>query len=136
MPKKKQKQSAPNGFNRQTTNQSDSILNSSPGKSKKSVHSYNTIGTSANFDMWNEEDELSDMEEDLVDQNAIEETQMIDEQEEREISMNQNGYYKSKEFLQFEDDMCQAYNVLRKNGNKLINLLLLMLSAGMPELNT
>ena len=30
---------------------------------------------------------------------------------------------------------CKAYNILRKEGNKLINLFLLMLSAGMPELS-
>ena len=30
---------------------------------------------------------------------------------------------------------CKAYNTLRKEGNKLINLFLLMLSAGMPELS-
>lgn len=42
---------------------------------------------------------------------------------------------KSKDFLRFEEDCCKAYNILRKEGNKLINLFLLMLSAGMPELS-
>ena len=37
--------------------------------------------------------------------------------------------------MEFEEDCCNAYNILRKEGDKLINLFLLMLSAGMPELN-
>lgn len=45
-----------------------------------------------------------------------------------------NPLYKTEEFLEFEQDCCDAYNILRKNGSKLINLFLLMLSAGMPEL--
>jgi hypothetical protein len=46
-----------------------------------------------------------------------------------------NAIYKSPQFLEFEEDCCRAFNILRKEGNKLINLFLLMLSAGMPELN-
>jgi len=46
-----------------------------------------------------------------------------------------NGLYKSRAFFKFEEDCCKAYNILRKEGSKLINLFLLMLSAGMPELN-
>jgi len=42
---------------------------------------------------------------------------------------------KSKQFEDFEEDCCTAYNIIRKEGNILINLFLLMLSAGMPELN-
>jgi len=29
---------------------------------------------------------------------------------------------------------CQAYNILRSKGHQLINMFLIMLSAGMPEL--
>lgn len=40
------------------------------------------------------------------------------------------GYY--QEFC----DLCgQAYNLVRKSGNLFINMFLLMLSAGMPELS-
>ena len=46
-----------------------------------------------------------------------------------------SDWTKSELFLEFEEDCCKAYNILRKNGNQLINLFLLMLSAGMPELN-
>jgi len=42
---------------------------------------------------------------------------------------------KSKNFLLFESLCCQAYNILRKEGHKFINMFLIMLSAGMPELN-
>jgi len=41
---------------------------------------------------------------------------------------------KSKHFLKFEYYCCRAYNILRDNANILINLFLIMLSAGMPEL--
>lgn len=34
----------------------------------------------------------------------------------------------------FIDNCCQAYRCLRQNSNQLINLFLIMLSAGMPEL--
>ena len=46
-----------------------------------------------------------------------------------------NSIYKSQDFQEFEENCCVAYNILRKEGNKLINLFLLMLSAGMPELS-
>lgn len=41
---------------------------------------------------------------------------------------------KSKSFKDFEEKCCQAYNILRKDGHNLINMFLIMLSAGMPEL--
>lgn len=41
---------------------------------------------------------------------------------------------KSRSFRDFEDKCCQAYNILRKEGHQLINMFLIMLSAGMPEL--
>jgi len=41
---------------------------------------------------------------------------------------------KSRSFKEFEDKCCQAYNILRKEGHQLINMFLIMLSAGMPEL--
>ncbi|CDW85366.1 phosphatidylinositol 3-and 4-kinase family protein [Stylonychia lemnae] len=41
---------------------------------------------------------------------------------------------KSQSFKDFEDMCCQAYNILRKDGHQLINMFLIMLSAGMPEL--
>ena len=44
--------------------------------------------------------------------------------------------YKTQKFLQFEEDCCEAYRIMRREGHKLINLFMLMLSAGMPELNT
>ena len=34
----------------------------------------------------------------------------------------------------FKKNCCEAYNLLRHNSNKIINLFLIMLSAGMPEL--
>ncbi len=41
---------------------------------------------------------------------------------------------KSRTFKDFEEKCCQAYNILRKEGHQLINMFLIMLSAGMPEL--
>ena len=41
---------------------------------------------------------------------------------------------KTKSFREFEDKCCLAYNILRKEGHQLINMFLIMLSAGMPEL--
>lgn len=41
---------------------------------------------------------------------------------------------KSRSFRDFEEKCCQAYNILRKDGHQLINMFLIMLSAGMPEL--
>jgi len=37
-------------------------------------------------------------------------------------------------FQFFKDYCCKAYNYVRKHGKRLINLFLLMISAGMPEL--
>lgn len=42
--------------------------------------------------------------------------------------------YKTANYYYFEDLCCRAYNILRANANQLINLFLIMLSAGMPEL--
>ncbi|CAI2363985.1 unnamed protein product [Moneuplotes crassus] len=42
---------------------------------------------------------------------------------------------KTKNFQLFESLCCQAYNILRKEGHKFINMFLIMLSAGMPELS-
>lgn len=44
------------------------------------------------------------------------------------------GGMNSEGFNQFNSLCCRAYNIIRKNGWKLINLFLLMQSAGMPEL--
>ena len=41
---------------------------------------------------------------------------------------------KSRTFKDFEEKCCLAYNILRKEGHQLINMFLIMLSAGMPEL--
>lgn len=41
---------------------------------------------------------------------------------------------KSRSFRDFEEKCCQSYNILRKDGHQLINMFLIMLSAGMPEL--
>jgi len=41
---------------------------------------------------------------------------------------------KTESFKYFEDRCCKAYNILRKEGHRLINMFLIMLSAGMPEL--
>lgn len=45
-------------------------------------------------------------------------------------------FIKSELFIEFEENCCRAYNILRGEGKRLITLFLLMLSAGMPELNT
>ena len=42
----------------------------------------------------------------------------------------------SRGFLKFEQDCCDAFNIVRKNGQLLMNLLLLMLSSGLPELQS
>lgn len=39
-----------------------------------------------------------------------------------------------KLFKKFESYCTEAYNIVRKHGNLLINIFLLMISAGMPEL--
>lgn len=44
--------------------------------------------------------------------------------------------YKTRNFLEFERCGCLAYNNIRKEGIRLINLFLIMLSAGMPELKS
>jgi len=43
---------------------------------------------------------------------------------------------KTESFLEFEKNCCKAYNILRNKGHRLINMFLIMLSAGMPELNS
>ena len=40
----------------------------------------------------------------------------------------------TENFRLFQKSCCDAYNLLRHNSNKIINLFLIMLSAGMPEL--
>ena len=40
----------------------------------------------------------------------------------------------TENFRLFQKCCCDAYNLLRHNSNKIINLFLIMLSAGMPEL--
>ena len=45
-------------------------------------------------------------------------------------------FIKSELFIEFEQDCCKAYNIIRREGKQLINLFLLMMSAGMPELNS
>jgi len=42
--------------------------------------------------------------------------------------------HQTEDFRKFQADCCKAYNLLRHNANKIINLFLIMLSAGMPEL--
>ena len=42
---------------------------------------------------------------------------------------------KTADFRAFEDYCCKAYNYLRENSKQLLNLFLIMLSAGMPELS-
>ena len=42
---------------------------------------------------------------------------------------------KTQDFKDFEEYCCKAYNYLRDNSKQLINLFLIMLSAGMPELS-
>lgn len=44
------------------------------------------------------------------------------------------GGKRGDRFQQFVDLCCQAYNILRKNGSFLMNLFVLMVPAGMPEL--
>ena len=43
--------------------------------------------------------------------------------------------HKSNSFKLFEKKCCQAHKILRQNGDQLIMLFQIMLSAGMPELN-
>ena len=43
---------------------------------------------------------------------------------------------KTENFIKFETYCVKAFNYLRENSNQLINLFLIMLSAGMPELKT
>lgn len=42
--------------------------------------------------------------------------------------------WKTPSFKRFEEECVRAYNHLRKNGARFINLLLIMLSAGIPQL--
>jgi len=44
------------------------------------------------------------------------------------------GGVTSNEFRDFVSLCCQAYNILRKNASNFINLLAMMLSTGIPEL--
>lgn len=44
------------------------------------------------------------------------------------------GGKSSEGFEVFQDYCCKAYNYIRKHGKRLINLFMLMISAGMPEL--
>ena len=44
------------------------------------------------------------------------------------------GGTESEGFKVFRDYCCKAYNYIRKHGKRLINLFMLMISAGMPEL--
>lgn len=44
------------------------------------------------------------------------------------------GGRQGKLFKKFEEYCTVAYNVVRKHGNLLINIFLMMLSAGLPEL--
>ena len=44
------------------------------------------------------------------------------------------GGKNSDGFVKFKNYCCKAYNLVRKHGNRLINLFMLMVSAGMPEL--
>ena len=61
--------------------------------------------------------------------------QRIQQMRQTDSKVVRSDWTKSELFLEFEEDCCKAYNILRKNGDQLINLFLLMLSAGMPELN-
>ncbi len=42
----------------------------------------------------------------------------------------------SDNFKKFEEYCCLSYNLLRREGHRLINMFLIMLSAGMPELSS
>ena len=40
----------------------------------------------------------------------------------------------TSDFIEFQTKCCQAYNLLRHNSNKIISLFMIMLIAGMSEL--
>ena len=62
-------------------------------------------------------------------------TEEIDDDERRDTKDSEiDESMKSKDFKLFEEKCCLAYNILRKEGHQLINMFLIMLSAGMPEL--
>lgn len=42
----------------------------------------------------------------------------------------------SEDFEKFQDHCTKAYNLIRKNGNHFINLFIMMIISGMPELET
>lgn len=111
----------------------------SPLKIQQTV-SGKTFNNSNEFDYDEEEDYNSEgdqekLEIDLSKHNSEQGDELNEENQINSSNLNGNQFYKSKEFKIFEEDCCKAYNILRKEGNKLINLFLLMLSAGMPELN-
>ena len=45
-------------------------------------------------------------------------------------------YIRSNNEKNFKNYCCKAYNILRHNGKKLLNLTITMSSAGMPEFST
>ena len=47
-----------------------------------------------------------------------------------------NKKEKSEEYSKFVRTCCEAYQVLRKHASVLINMFMLMVSSGMPELQT
>lgn len=104
--------------NRQTINSGKSLINSS-------------------LEIDFEDEELAEaiLETSMIDQSVDEELSKLIQHANSDEPVFINGMYKSKEFLQFEEDCCTAYNIMRKEGDILINLFMLMLSAGMPELN-
>ena len=75
------------------------------------------------------------------DEPSVEDLQVINEQtmkDENDDIPNDDKWYKKKKtknFIIFEKLCCKAYNILRKEGHRFINMFLIMLSAGMPELS-
>ena len=59
----------------------------------------------------------------------------VDEIDDKEFEQKVPKRKLSKNFQLFEKLCCKAYNIIRKEGHRLINMFLIMLSAGMPELN-
>ncbi len=57
-----------------------------------------------------------------------------DESKSAGIDRDGEANWKTESFKRFEDECVKAYNHLRKNGVRFINLLLIMLSAGIPQL--
>jgi len=54
----------------------------------------------------------------------------------RIICQGSTDISKSEEYKKFEDLCCQAYMSIRKRANVIINLLSMMLGAGLPELSS